>query len=167
MKKYILISLLVFSCKGDKKESNADQNLNQEQNIENEAKTFENSLIDLRDVDQEFIEGYKVSRFGVRKENDSTYFFALKLDENTTKEVVETYSVGARAFNSESEEKTLVRGYSPNLELRDNDKYLLLKVLPTNWKYMDSIDFYIYARKDWKASGRLGGVKIRDVLIEK
>ena len=42
----------------------------------------------------------------------------------------------------------------------------MLKILPTDWKYMDSIDFYIYARKDWKASGRLGGIKIRDILLE-
>ncbi len=165
MKKLIIIALLFCACKSDKKENKVDNQIQKEE-VKKWEKVYEKSLIDLRDVNQDFGSDYSVQRFGIDKKNDSTLFFVLKLDNQTLPETVQKYSLGAKAYNSQSEEKVLTRSYSPDLKKIGNDKYLMLKILPTDWKYMDSIDFYIYARKDWKASGRLGGIKIRDILIE-
>lgn len=162
----MIVLLLLSSCKSEKKESIKDSEIKQETTNNENQRLFEKSLIDLRDVGQEFIEGFEVKKFGINKVNDSTLFYVLKLSESTLEETVQKYSVGSKAYNNDSDKIILSRSYSPSIKYRDDEKYLLLRILPTNWTYMDSIDFYIYARKDWKSSGRLGGVKIRDVLIE-
>lgn len=167
MKRMVIVFLLLCSCKSEKKESNSKaEEIKTEKDEKQNRSSFEQSLIDLRDVKQEFISEFRVEQFGISKKKEDFYFYILKLNRATTDEIIRKYSIGAKSFNSEEPDFVLKRSYSPEIKIVDDKKYLFLKIPPTNWRYMDSIDFYIYSRDNWKASGRIGSIKIRDVLFE-
>ena len=156
-----VIVLLVFGCNSEKKKSDIP-----EINTENSTKTltFQSELIDLRDVNLSFTEDYTVEKFGMQKLNDSIYHFVLKLDQNVTNEVVEKYSIGFRGYY---DSENIQFPSSPLLETKDDGKYIIVrrKVKVTN--YLDSLDMYIYDRKNWKGSGKLGQIRVKDILFEK
>lgn len=159
----IITALLIFSCSKEKKKVEPEiQNSKQEEVIE---KTFLNQLIDVRDVNRSFTDGYHVEKFGMQKVNDSIYGFVFKLSDSVLPETVEKYSVGLTGFNSEKKEN-FKGSFNPIIDKIEGNKYVILKRKMENYQHFDSIDVYIYARKNWKASGRIGSFKVRDILFE-
>ena len=161
-----LIAILasVLSCKTDNnKNKETNENIN---SIEQTSKsTFEEALLDIREVNEKFNDQYKVEKFGIQKQGDSLIGFVFKLNDSTSKETVEAYSLGIRVFDR-TLEKPLEMSFNPFLKEIEGQKYVIATRIITETKYFDSISAYIYKRKDWKGSGRLGGFKIRDILIE-
>lgn len=136
------------------------------QNDDTKQKTnkFADELIDLRDVNQQFTSQLKVEKFGIQRINDSVIGFVFQLDPSTSEATVAKYSYGVKGFYSESP-KPYRSSSSPNMETIKNEKYIILRN-KVNITYFDSLDVYIYKRKNWKESGRLGGIKIKDILIK-
>lgn len=91
--------------------------------------------------------------------------FVFKLNDSTTRETVEAYSLGLRAFDL-TLEKPLSMSFNPTLEIIDGNKYVIVTRVINKNKYFDSLNVYIYKRKDWKGSGSLGNFKIKDILFE-
>jgi hypothetical protein len=156
--------LILSACKNNTKEENTSS---QSKTLETakQPTTFEDNLIDLREINQQFLIGYKVEKFGVQKLNDSIYEFVFKVDKNTTAETVNMYSVGIKAFDSYLD-KPLLFSRSPELKSIEENKYIFIKNNFKNIKYLDSIEAYIYARNNWKASGKLGAIKVKDIFFE-
>lgn len=126
---------------------------------------FENDLLDLRDINDKLNDNLKVDKFGMQKINDSIFAFVFKLDNQTTGETIKQYSFGIKGYSSELDAPFL-SNFSPILSVVENQKYLVLKRKIKNTRYFDSLDIYIYERKNWKKSGKLGGIIIRDILFE-
>ena len=91
--------------------------------------------------------------------------FVFKLDNRTTEKTVEAYSLGIRIFDQELPE-TLNLSFHPEVSKIEGRNYLILGHKIRGANYYDSLDVYIYKRKDWKSSGRLGEIKIKDVLFK-
>jgi len=164
----LIIIPIIFGCKSDKKK---DENypVDSQNDISTElknTKTFESSILDLRTVNEKFNDQYGVEKFGMLKSDDSTYSFVFKLDNDTTAETVEAYSLGIRIFDAELN-APLNLSFHPEIKNIEDNNYLVLSNKLKGAKYFDSLDVYIYKRRDWKTSGRLGQIKIKDVLIEK
>ena len=166
MKLKFLLFVMVIAFTACKSEPKKATEISVDKEIKkSEADLFDEQLIDVRSIDEEFVEGYKVQKFGIQKIKDSIYEFVFRLDSLTTNTTVEAYSVGVRGFNAE-EKEPFNASFSPNLKLIDEGKYIMLRRNINNLRYFDSIDVYIYERKNWKKSGRLGSIKIRDILFE-
>jgi hypothetical protein len=168
---YALI-LLVFvtSCKSDKKVNQTDGSENGSEAIIDKKETpklstFESKLIDLRNVDVQLTENIKVEKFGMQKVNDSIFGFVFRLNNATSRDEIELYSFGIRGFSPELD-KPYAASFAPQMTMKNEDKYVILTRKIENTRYFDSIDVYIYERKNWKKSGRLGEFVIRDILFE-
>lgn len=174
MKIRILIILIIsisflFSCKNDKKEP---INTTQEQTEQKEVlevkkgdNAFEEKLLDLREINLQFNDSFKLNKFGMLKLNDSVYGFVFKLDDLTTKDEVEKFSVGIIGHDSKLS-KPFKASFSPIIEKREGSKYLIMSRVINNTRYFDSLDVYTYKRKDWKASGRISSIKLEDIFFE-
>ncbi|MGG5488430.1 hypothetical protein [Gaetbulibacter sp. PBL-D1] len=165
--KFYILSIALFcllSCKSEKKE-NTKKEINQSTEETPPPSAFESSLLDLRPIEKDLTSGYKVNKFGIQKENDSLIGFVFLLDNNATPETVEAFSMGIRAFDR-TLEKPLNMSFNPEIEIIEGQKYVIAKQILKSTNYFDSVDVFIYKRKDWKGSGRLGGFKIRDILFE-
>lgn len=158
----ILILLIIVSCKNEKDNSN-QSNIKEQTTVS--APSFEKQLLDFRDVNVQFTPEYKLKKFGLQKVNDTVFNFVFQLDEVTTAETVEKYSIGVKGFDNELE-KPFRSSYNPILKTIEQNNYIFLKSGLDDIRYFDSLDVYIYKRKDWKGSGRLGGVKIRDIYFK-
>lgn len=168
MKKGLFILLLAISivaCKSDK--NNEDVNTNDAEKVKanTETENFENSLLDYRDINERFLDDYKVQKFGIQKKGDSLISLVFKLNDSTTKETVEAYSLGVRGFDRILD-KPILMTFEPDLSEINGGKYIIATKVIDNVKYFDSISVYIYKRQDWKGSGNLGGFKIKDILLE-
>jgi len=167
MERTILLIIILFSvvsCKTDNNKNVEDIESNNSLK-QNPISTFEESLLDVRTVNEKFTDQYQVEKFGIKKQGDSLIGFVFKLDDNTTSGTVEAYSLGIRVFDKTLEEP-LAMSFNPFLEEIEGHKYVIVKRVITETKYFDSISTYIYKRKDWKGSGRLGGFKINDIFFE-
>lgn len=166
---YILLIILVFNCKSEKKEvqSTSDETIEAKKDPLQQSKSFkfESKLLDVRGIKQEFNENLKVNKFGMQYVNDSIYAFVLNLDPSTLEETVSNYSFGVKGHYSESE-TPFKTTFSPEMTTIGNEKYVILRRKINKIKYFDSLDIYIYRRKNWKASGRLGSIKVKDILFE-
>ena len=95
---YILLIILVFNCKSEKKEvqSTSDETIEAKKDPLQQSKSFkfESKLLDVRGIKQEFNENLKVNKFGMQYVNDSIYAFVLNLDPSTLEETVSNYSFG-------------------------------------------------------------------------
>ncbi|WP_417619339.1 hypothetical protein [Oceanihabitans sediminis] len=162
----LLLAIAVVACKSDKKEVSETSD-KEDELVESTIKTnsFEDKLLDLRDVNLQFNENYKVEKFGIQKMNDSLIGFVFELDKATAAETVKAYSVGIRVFDATLKE-SINFSFSPDIEEIEGRKYIIGKKHLNNMTYFDSLSVYIYKRKDWKGSGRLGGFKLRDILFE-
>lgn len=164
----LILSLL--ACKEEKKDSiNKDQNItNEEAEVVETTKkdnSFEDKVMDLRDIKLQFNDVYKFEKFGMLKQNDSAYSFVFKLDDSTLKEEVEKYSIGIIGYDS-SISKPFKASFNPELKIKQENKYIILTRVIKQTRYFDSIDVYMYKRKDWKASGRISSIKIKEVLFD-
>lgn len=162
----ITFSLLstILCCKSDKQESK----LGPSEDVNSPKNSFEGELLDFREVNDAFNPNYKLVSFGVQKHNDSIYSYVFGLDEGTKNEEVLAHSIGIKAYSHElAEDKEYInKGFSPEIEIKQNKKYLILKQKISEIKYIDSLEAFIFARKNYKASGKLGVVKIYDILLE-
>ena len=172
MKTNLVVSLfavvLLMGCKADKKEDSVkvvDSNKEEPAQIEEKNLTFEDKLLDYRDVNRQFVEGYSVEKFGIQKINDSIFGLVFKLDNATTSSTVDAYSIGVKIFDL-SLEKPMSSSFHPNIKEIEGSKYVVLPRKFTKLDGMDSLDVYVYNRKNWKGSGRLGSFKIRDVVFK-
>tara|TARA_R100001377_G_scaffold82768_1_gene63482 strand:- start:312 stop:833 length:522 start_codon:yes stop_codon:yes gene_type:complete len=161
----LLIAITFIACKSDKNNENADVNETVSDSTKPEAVSFEQSLLDYRDVNERFLDNYKVEKFGIQKTNDSLIGFVFKLNDSTTNETVEAYSLGIRGFDRNLK-KPLLMTFEPVLSEIDGSKYIIATKVVDEVKYFDSISAYIYKRKDWKGSGNLGGFKVLDILLD-
>jgi hypothetical protein len=159
--------LLILACKTDKKsQNNSNGEFENSKDTELQStKTFESSILDLRTVNGKFNDQYGVEKFGMVKNNDSIYSFVFKLDNNTTSQTVEAYSIGIRIFDAKLSAPLNI-SFHPKIKNIEGNNYLVLSNKLKGIKYFDSLDVYIYKRKDWNSSGRLGEIKIKDILIE-
>ena len=167
---YILVLILTFySCKSENKSSNVDpikEPVEIETGVENfENLAFSNSLLDYRDINNQFTPELIMNGFGMKKINDSTYAFVFKLAQDATQSEIEKYSFGFKSFYAGSQ-SPINATFSPNIQSHDGDKFLIMKKKIKETKAFDSIDAYIYSRNNWKSSGRIGGFKIYDVLFD-
>ena len=160
--------LMIASCKSEKKETDPEteeQSTEEAVIAEDNRTAFFKRLIDVREVNRDFIEGYSVSDFGMLQMNDSLYAYVFKLGPEVVQETVNSYSVGVKGFES-SDDKPFSLSFSPELSVKDGENYIIMPSAKlTERKYFDSLDVYIYARNNWKESGRLGGFKVIDVLF--
>ncbi len=167
MKKGIFILLMVITfvaCKSDKKNENLVNEDLELVKTDVEKENFEESLLDYRDINERFLDDYKVQKFGIQKKGDSLISLVFKLNDSTTKETVEAYSLGVRGFDR-TLKKPLLMTFEPVLSEIDGGKYIIATKVIEDVKYFDSISAYIYKRKDWKGSGNLGGFKVKDILL--
>ena len=163
----LIVLVLIFACKTDKKaeENNGGTNKKYSPLGVQNTNTFEKSILDLRIVNKKFNDQYRVEKFGMLKNNDSIYSFVFKLDNNTTEQTVEAFSMGIRIFDA-TLSTPLNLSFNPVIENIEGGNYLILSHKLKGVNYFDSLDVYIYKRKDWNSSGRLGQLKIKDVLFE-
>lgn len=163
----ITLITLLSSCKEEAKndinrKNKADDGIN---TSEQSGSTYDDQLFDLRLVNKRFNEDLFVEEFGVDKVNDSTYKLVLKLDPNTTHDAVLKYGIGVRGMNNITYNNDLLGAYAPKLEEIDNNRYIRLRAVLPNTQYFDSLNFYIYERKNWKGSGMLGSFWISDIML--
>ena len=162
----ILIVSLIFNCKSGEKDNSTAIEVSENQSVsEPELNTFESQLLDFRNVDRSFNTQLKVTKFGVQKLNDSTSNFVFKLDPATDIAIAESFSYGIKSFYYEAE-LPLKTSFSPKVRKIDGNKYIILRNKAKDITYFDSLYVYIYERKNWKGSGELGNLKIKDILIE-
>ena len=144
----VLILMLFISCKNDnkgKKTTNKEPKEIEKEKQEERTKTFMNDLIDYREIDRKFNQEYTLKSFGMNRINDSVYAYVFKLSDDTPKTTVESLSIGVKAYSDESE-KPITSSYSPEIKTKDDGNYI---IMPRNFqriKYLDSIEFYTYAR---------------------
>ncbi|WP_250433624.1 hypothetical protein [Hanstruepera flava] len=164
---YFFLILIIFSCKNEEKTQNIGVQ-ETKPSKELEVNNFEKSLLSLKDVNVKFNDSFKIKRFGAKKKNDSVYALILRLDENVTEEQVKKYSIGLRSYSFELNDSvnSLKRDFSPKITKKQGAKYIILNQKINGIRYFDSIEAYIYKRRDWKASGRLGTIIIKDILLE-
>src|SRR5690606_3284627 len=159
-----IITTFVFSCKSDKKDVIKPEETNSE-NIETVKKPqYQDKLLDFREVNLQFNEDYKMKGFAMQKINDSVYAYVFELDNAVTPATVETYSIGTKAYSIDLKEP-IKSSYSPNVETIDGKNYIIMRQKLTKITYIDSVEAYIYQRNNWKASGRLGTLKVKDILL--
>ncbi len=161
----IITCAFLIACKSEKKENKQNNTETKVNFVSVKKNKLEEKLVDVRNVDKAFNFELKVESFGVEKVNDSIFNFVFKIDPTTKKETVSQYSYGIRGFSPDSE-KPYLRTNSPDITIVDNSKYIILRNMLKEIRYFDSLDVYIYKRKDWKSSGRLGSIKIYDILLE-
>jgi hypothetical protein len=168
MKSSLIITcftILFLSCKSEKNDIKTEALSTKVEKIE--MSDYENQLIDYRDVDVQFLENYKIKKFGLKKNDfENSYGFVLKLDKSTNESIVKNYSIGVKAY-SQDIKKPLSFSLNPIATKIEDESYVVLnKKLPLDLKYFDSLRFIIYERKNWKNSGVLGEFYIKDVLLE-
>jgi len=161
---FIVIIALLTSCKNESK-NKIDKVLDARNESDKPITSYDDQLFDLRLVKKRFNEDLFVEEFGVDMINDSIYKLVLKLDSNTNNDAVLKYSFGVRAMNNTTHNNKLLGAYAPRLEEIDNNKYIRLRAVLPDTQYFDSLNFYIYARKNWKGSGMLGSFWIRDIML--
>lgn len=172
MKKGIFILLMAIAfiaCKSDKKNESGEANQPDpetvEIKVESESEKFEKSLLDYREMAESYAVDFPVEGFGMQKFNDSIFGFVFKVGNAVTTGVVEKYSIGLKGYHQKSD-KPYAKSASPDLTTIGGNNYVIIKRKIDNIKYFDSLDTYIYTRANWKASGRIGGFKIKDILFE-
>ena len=161
---FIVIIALLTSCKNESK-NKIDKVLDARNESDKPITSYDDQLFDLRLVKKRFNEDLFVEEFGVDMINDSIYKLVLKLDSNTANDAVLKYSFGVRGMNNTTHNNKLLGAYAPRLEEIDNNKYIRLRAVLPDTQYFDSLNFYIYARKNWKGSGMLGSFWIRDIML--
>ena len=163
----IALIILLSSCKEEAKNdiNRKTKSVDGIDISEQSGSTYDDQLFDLRLVNKRLNEDLFVEEFGVDKVNDSIYKLVLKLDSNTTNDDVLNYSIGVRGMNNTTYNNELLGAYAPMLEEIDNNRYIRLRAVLPNTQYFDSLNFYIYARKNWKGSGMLGSFWIRDIML--
>lgn len=161
----ILLLIIIVSCKDEKAKNVGNESLIKEDAVSTTPSSFENELLDLREIKLQFTPEYKLKKFGLQKINDTVFNFVFQLDQSTKAETVEKYSIGVKGFD-EKLEKPFRSSYNPILKTIEANNYIFLKSGLDDIRYFDSLDVYIYKRKDWKGSGRLAGVKIRDIYFK-
>lgn len=159
-----LLLTIIFSCESEKNKSRSTI----AENVEKKLNSFEESLLDYREVDDNFNSNYKLTSFGIKKHNDSIYSYVFGLNDETKKEEVLAHSIGIKAYSRElpKGKEYLNKGFAPKLEIKGKKKFLILKQNFSEIKYIDSLEAFIFTRKNYKASGKLGVVKIYDILLE-
>ena len=165
---YVIFLLVTFvSCKSDSKKEKPSKMASEEQvtKTPEKVKTYEDILLDLRPVNKNFNDDFVIEKFGVERINDSIYKLVLKLNPLTSNETVLKYSIGVKGVNNTTHSNKLLAVSSPEIEEIDENNYIKLRSVLPNTQYFDSLYFYIYERKNWKGSGKLGGFWIRDVLL--
>ena len=156
-----LTILAMYTCKQEKSDVKNDTTVISTL-YENQ---FEKKLIDLREVKLKFNDYFEVEKFGMLKKSDTVYCFVFKLNDETENTTIDNYSIGIRAYDLELSEP-LNLSFHPQVEEIDGGKYILLEQKIVETSYFDSLDVYIYKRKDWESSGRLGEIKIKDILLK-
>src|SRR5690606_2407084 len=136
----LLLAVSFVACKSDKKNDNI-QTENIDSETADETENFENSLLDYRDINERFLDDYKVQKFGIQKTNDSLIGFVFKLNDSTSSATVEAYSLGIRVFDRTLAEP-LSMSFHPILKEIEGDKYIIVSRVITETKYVDSISAY-------------------------
>lgn len=162
----MIVILAFFSCNKNSKKKDSLEVIDSTK-IESKIKkpSFEDKLLEIKDINDNFNDDLKVEKFGIQKVNDSIIAFVFKLDKLTSNEVVTKYSFGMRGYSTDLD-KPFLTNFSPDLSIIDGDNYLVLQRKIKNTTYFDSLEVYIYERKNWKKSGKLGKLMIRDILFE-
>lgn len=160
----IIIIISLISCKENSSKKH-EVKPNKEKEVVEQLNTYELGLLDYRTIDGEFNKNFKLDKFGVRKFNDSLFYFVLRLKNDVSEEEINKYSMGIISYDPS--EKQPHEAFT-NLKVRQlHDKnYLVINRVPKDTKYLDSIEFYIYQKNNFNASGKLGKIKVFDVLFE-
>lgn len=165
---FILFMTITFiACKSDKNNENFEVNKTDTELVlpNSDTKNFEDSLLDYRDINESFLENYKVEKFGIQKTNDSLIGFVFKLNDDTLNETVLAYSMAILIYDR-TLEKPQHFSFNPKIKEIGNSKFIIENKVLNNMTYFDSLDLYIYKRRDYKSSGKLGSFRIRDILFK-
>ncbi len=129
--------------------------------VSKEENYLENGLENLqnhRNVNEVFLKEYGLTKVGIIKEKDSLNIVFL-LDGKSKKEVVEKYRMGIRCYVKYNGRSHISYDFDPFVEEISDYNYLVRKIKrPVIEKRVDSIDFYLYDRGDYK--GRTYGKHI-------
>tara|TARA_R110000850_G_scaffold104982_1_gene215733 strand:- start:195 stop:713 length:519 start_codon:yes stop_codon:yes gene_type:complete len=165
----LLMAITSIACKSDKKNENGEESPSSSETVqmkvESESEKFEKSLLDYREIAESYAPDFPVQGFGMQKFNDSTFAFVFKVGNIVTNEVVEKYSIGLKGYHQNSD-KPYTKSASPSLTTIGNNGYVIIKRKIENIKYFDSLETYSYTRDNWKASGKIGDFKLKDILFE-
>lgn len=167
----LLIAITFVACKSDKKNENInviESSINTKDSLvleKTESEKFENNLIDYREIDKRFNEELIVDKFGIQIANDSTLAFIFRLNPSSIESAANNYSFAIKGFHNGNDK--LFRGtYNPKVNNIGDAKYIQLWQEMIEIKYFDSLQVYIYEKNNWKGSGSLGEIMIKDILIE-
>ncbi|WCO01646.1 hypothetical protein [Psychroserpens ponticola] len=167
MKNYILIliilNLLCFNCKNETKNSSEITESEISKDILND---YDQKLLDYRKLDVLLNGNFKIEGFGMKKMPNGNHGFVFKLGDHTTNKIIDYYSIGLIGYSNESPQKPFEASLHPRLTTKQNNNYIILQRKIDKIRYFDSLDVYIYLRKNYKKSKRLGTVIIKDILFE-
>jgi len=121
--------------------------------VSKEGNYLENGLENLqnhRNVNEGFLKEYGLTKVGIIKEGDSLNIVLL-LDKNSKKEIIEKYRMGIRCYVKYNGRSHISYDFDPFVEEINGYNYLIRKIKrPILEKRVDSIDFYLYDRGDYK-----------------
>lgn len=158
-----------MTCKNDNKVESYNKSIYREVNVDSDTKNseidnFNPNSFELMELGENLASDLEIKKFGIKKINDSISEFIFVLEENISAETVLKYSVGVRAYSSNLE-RPLTSSFAPNLSMYQGENCIRLKKNLQGIEYIDSLDIYSYKRKNWKTSGRLGSIIVRDIII--
>ncbi|MCA0131290.1 hypothetical protein [Winogradskyella alexanderae] len=164
MKKIALGVLLSFvlCCKNEKTSKN-ENGKNEKTELRS---SYEKSLIDYRDLNMPLATDFIIEAFGMKKVKERNYAFVFKLNNNIEQSVLDKYSVGIRGFENYSDDSFETTFNPKNIYDIEGRKYMICTKLINKIRYFDSLEVFIYNRNNWENSGKLGSIKIIDILFE-
>lgn len=167
MKKTITLILsavfLIVSCK--EKDNKQKEKFTEHNEVKKNS--FDNKLLDYREIEKPLTEDIYIKSFGVLKEKDSISYLIFKVPNTVNTKTVNYYSAGIIGYNRTSFKKDLRKSGNMKLIKKDNQNYIVLNRPIREVNYLDSISIYFYKKQDYKSSGKLGEILIKDILFEK
>ncbi len=116
------------------------------------------SIEHTRLIEHTFKDNYTIDKMVFLKEEGQTYSLILKLSEDSSKDVIEAYSLGIHVYANNGDDQVLIEkkrkkdfgwDFKPVLETKNNHKYLVHQI-ETSIKRIDSMRFFLYDREKYK-----------------
>lgn len=132
------------------------------------------SLRNHRVINESFLKGFKVEKFGIIKseKNKDEYSFVFLLNKDADSTLVEKYRLGVRCYLDkenrtllgEEDRKKIHLDFPPVIIEKYGRKYLVNSVnLPI--KKIDSIIFYLYDRDDYKGRTYGSHINLKNIKL--
>lgn len=131
-------------------------------------KNLSDESFHFKSINGHFNDDFKFTGFGVNQQSNGMYQFALELHETTKPETVKKYSIGLKGYSSKLDKPFSFSVHPITKKINGKDHAFFGKKIPRDIAIFDSVNMYIYERKNWNKSGSLGEVTIGEIkLLEK